>query len=263
MFRNTLRIILNTKTKNIQIINKANLKTTAELKQKWDLLTAVLIERKPVIIPELNELEKAFQDYIGAVEFERSLKNDFEIRLEKEKNSKTQDVTDVDIVVKQSAQDFLDSCKEELAKFTPADKKTSADRSNDIKSLKRKLDKHLVLVLKQKVGSQDFFILPQGEREDGETLRQCAERVLKEKCGSDIKAHIYGNIPCGFYKYLYPHDVRKERNSLGAKIFIYFARYKSGQISDKKSEYQWLDKSELDGVLPEPYKKTLLPILFD
>lgn len=51
---------------------------------------------------------------------------------------------------------------------------SEADDKNDVKSLNRKLDKHLVLVLKQKIGEDNFYLLPQGGRQDGETLRQVA-----------------------------------------------------------------------------------------
>lgn len=47
-----------------------------------------------------------------------------------------------------------------------------ADKENDITSLERKLDKHLVLLVKQQIGQQDRFLLPQALLEDGETLRQ-------------------------------------------------------------------------------------------
>lgn len=48
----------------------------------------------------------------------------------------------------------------------------AADGSNDVKSLNRKLDKHLVLLTKQKIGNKTHYLLPQGTREEGETMRQ-------------------------------------------------------------------------------------------
>lgn len=53
-------------------------------KEKWDLLAAVCVERKPVIIPELNKLEKEFKEYLADLELRNSLKNDMEIRNEAE-----------------------------------------------------------------------------------------------------------------------------------------------------------------------------------
>lgn len=50
------------------------------------------------------------------------------------------------------------------------------DKANNIKSLNRKLDKHLVLLTKQKIGDKDFYLLPQALRLDGETLKQVYRR---------------------------------------------------------------------------------------
>lgn len=46
------------------------------------------------------------------------------------------------------------------------------DKVNNLKSLNRKLNKHLVLLVKQKIGGNDFYLLPQALRLDGETLKQ-------------------------------------------------------------------------------------------
>lgn len=79
---------------------------------------------------------------------------------------------ELDINLKQTAQDMVDACTEELVKFTKGSRVTEADKTNDVKSLNRKLDKNLVLVVNQKVGDKKHYLLPQGKIEDGETLRQ-------------------------------------------------------------------------------------------
>ncbi|KRT85689.1 hypothetical protein AMK59_1456, partial [Oryctes borbonicus] len=226
-----------------------NCTTSTAPSQKWDLLTAVCIERKPVITPALTDLQKSYRKYLADVEHEKSYKSDFEIRMEKDLKQAEllkQGTADVDIVVKQTAQDFLDSSTDELSKFKFVDRITKADKKNDQKSLSRKLDKHLVLVVKQKLGDKDHYILPQGVRNDGETLRQTADRLVMELCGNDLKAQIYGNAPTGFYKYKYPHDVQQKGGSIGAKVFIYFARYRKGDLTTKGLEFKWLDRSELE-----------------
>lgn len=85
-------------------------------------------------------------------------------------------------------------------------------------SLYRKLDKHLILLVNQKIGDKFYYVLPQGLRQEGETLRQTAERIMKEHCGCELNAQIYSNAPSGFYKYKYPKKIRDERGSLGAKV---------------------------------------------
>jgi large subunit ribosomal protein L46 len=51
---------------------------------KWDLLSAVCLERKPVITPQLTPLEIEMADIMARLEFVQSLKSDHEIRQEEE-----------------------------------------------------------------------------------------------------------------------------------------------------------------------------------
>ncbi|RZC36700.1 39S ribosomal protein L46, mitochondrial, partial [Asbolus verrucosus] len=227
-------------------------------------MTAVCLERKPVIVQELNKLESDYKNLLAEVEFERSLKSDHEVRHEKEIKQMEQlkKGGDVDVHLKQTAQESVDAWTEEASQFKFSSKITEADKQNDVKSLNRKLDKHLVLVVKQKVGKDSLYLLPQDLRQDGETLRQTAERVLKDACGSDVKAMIYGNAPFGFYKYKYPKHVRNENNSIGAKVFIYFARYQKGHLQSQ-NDYKWLDRAELEDILPPEYNKSVSQMLID
>lgn len=171
---------------------------------------------------------------------------------------------DMDQAVQATAQDLKDAWKEELAQFQPASRETEADRTGDRRSLQRKLEETLVLVVKQQIGAESHLLLPQGQRRDGETMRQTAERVLRERCGSDIDVVVYGNAPCGFYKYKYP--VAERRETVGAKVFFYRAGYRSGRVAEttsddaKKStpvEYEWLDRTELLAKVPGAYSASL------
>lgn len=58
-----------------------------------------------------------------------------------------------------------------------------ADVKNDRSSLHRKLDRNLILLVKEKLGDQDIWMLPQAEWQPGETLRQTAERTLATLSG--------------------------------------------------------------------------------
>lgn len=53
-----------------------------------------------------------------------------------------------------------------------------ADKSNNRTSLDRKLDSNLMLLVKQKIGNQELWLLPQVEWQPGETLRSTAERAM-------------------------------------------------------------------------------------
>lgn len=46
------------------------------------------------------------------------------------------------------------------------------DEQNITSTLKRKLDKNLLLLVHQKIGDSHYWIPPQGIRKEGETMRQ-------------------------------------------------------------------------------------------
>ncbi|XP_066594481.1 large ribosomal subunit protein mL46 [Prorops nasuta] len=235
--------------KNIRLLS-----TVAEKTRKWDLYSGICIERQPVITAPMKEIELQFSNLLKQIEFENSLKSDHELRLE---NDKTQDLEnqtdDADIVVKKLAQDFEDACNEELKNFKFAPRDPDEKLVKD--PLKRKLDRHLILLTEQTIGSDTMLLPPQGIRNEGETLRQTAERILKTKCGTDLNVQFYGNAPFGVYKYAYPKKIR-ESGTYGAKIFYYLVKYKNGNVS-KNIKHQWCDREELKKSLPDKLHKSL------
>lgn len=58
-------------------------------KEKWDLLSGVCLERRPLITQNPNELEKQMQTLLHELEKEMSYKSDHEIRHELDKYVKT------------------------------------------------------------------------------------------------------------------------------------------------------------------------------
>ncbi|XP_044258159.1 39S ribosomal protein L46, mitochondrial [Tribolium madens] len=248
---------------DIRHVTLGHLSSSAVVREKWDLLTAVCLERKPLITTPLLKIEEDYKHLQSQIEFERSLKSDHEVRHEKEQKQLEQlkKGADIEVHLKDTAQDLVDASTEEFSKFKFASRVTEADKKNDLKSLNRKLDKHLVLVTKQKIGKDNFYLLPQALRQDGETLRQTAERIVKDTCGGNLKAMIYGNAPSAFYKYKYPSIARKD--AVGAKVFIYFARYEKGQLENEKVDYKWLDREELAKSLPNDYVKSVSQMLID
>ncbi|XP_032676935.1 39S ribosomal protein L46, mitochondrial [Odontomachus brunneus] len=232
--------------------------TTASVKEKWDLYSSICLERHPVIIQSMQELELRFYNMLKKIEFENSLKSDHELRKEKELNQQNMNVKaseDMDFVSIQTAQDFEDSNQEELNNFKFAPTITKFDEQNKTSSLKRKLDKNLLLLVHQEVGDTHYWIPPQGIRHEGETMRQTAERVLQNTCGTNIQVKFYGNAPIGFYKYKYPRKLQ-EKGSYGAKIFYFLAKYIDGDITNN-IKYQWLDHDELEKALPSEMQNSI------
>lgn len=196
------------------------------------------------------------------LEFEQSYKSDFELREEKDiamaqliKEGKMK--IDFDGVVQQTALDLKDMWKAELTKFQPASRTTDADRKNDTKSMERKYEDALTLLMEQQIGNDKLLLLPQGKLLNDETLYNAAQRIIKERCGDSIQTIIYGKAPCGFYKYKYPKEVRTE--SIGAKVFFYRAILQSGQVASNCGHFEWLNKTELFDKLDKysGYKRSL------
>ncbi|KAI4487946.1 hypothetical protein M0802_011650 [Mischocyttarus mexicanus] len=226
--------------------------TTKSNKSKWDLLTAVCLERHPIITKPMNELELNYYNLLKKIEYENSMKSDFELQMEKEKLQKEQasdmKAKDMDVVSLQTLQEFEDICQEELKNFQFAPKVTEYDKSNDKSSIQHKLDRTLVLLVEQNINGDASWIPPQGIRREGETMRQTAERILQEFCGTELMVKFYGNAPIGFYKYKYL-EPNKESGKHGAKVFYYLARYINGSVANDL-KYKWLDKTELKKTVP-------------
>lgn len=232
---------------------------------KWDIMAGICLQRKPVITKPLTDFEVKYQNILLEIEFEKSLKSEHELRHDKDvlrmeqlKSGKVTDFDAIDQAINQTAQDYEDQNKEELSNFKFNSHKTVADEKDDKKSLKRKLEENLILVIKQKLGHKDIWLLPQGLWNNEETLKETAERTLKESF-DDIKVRFYGNAPCGFYKYKYPKEKREQSNVEGAKIFFFKATLLNGSIEKKGiwADYEWATVQELNNRLIHPYMKNV------
>ncbi|KAL0107799.1 hypothetical protein PUN28_014820 [Cardiocondyla obscurior] len=242
---------------NVIQYQDARMLTTANTK-KWDLYSAVCLERHPIVTQSMQEIEAKFHNMLKTIEYENSLKSDYELKKEaenkQEKLNKTESVDDINVVM-QTMQDIEDIYQEELNNFKFAPRVTKFDEQNITSSLKRKLDKNLLLLVQQKVGDVHYWLPPQGIRKQGETMRQTAERVLQDACGTKIKVKFYGNAPIGFYKYKYPKKLCEQGN-YGAKIFYFLAKYTDGDVSNDV-KHQWLDHEELKNALPKEIKQSI------
>ncbi|KAM8972804.1 large ribosomal subunit protein mL46 [Pelodytes ibericus] len=227
----------------------------------WRLHGAVCLKRPAVVSQTKTPIQQEVDALLQQMELEGSSYSDHELRLMEDKlrlqrkQSNTYDSDDEDedkeIVL---AQDLEDVWELKSRQFKMAPRVTEADEKDDKSSLNRKLENNLVLLVKEKVSNEEIWMFPQMEWLCGETMRQTAERALSTLSDNRIKAHFLGNAPCGFYKYKFPKSLRKE-DMMGAKVFFFKALLKSGDLSTKKKngDYVWVSKDELKDYLKPTY----------
>ncbi|KAK4546625.1 hypothetical protein LTR36_001842 [Oleoguttula mirabilis] len=158
----------------------------------------------------------------------------------------------------------------------PMPRMTEADRANDVRSLSRKLDRSLYLLVKNKEGRWRF---PEDRVYGRENLHQAAERILIQSCGINMNTWIVGNHPVGHHAYTYALPILsklaanklvptsaaarrgeegEEREEFGEKAFFMKARIMAGQADVSKNEYghsefQWLAKEEVKKAVTPGY----------
>ncbi|XP_029000693.1 39S ribosomal protein L46, mitochondrial isoform X2 [Betta splendens] len=230
----------------------------------WTLMAAACLQRLPVISADLNPIEQQFAHLMQQMELEKSMLSDHEQRLleDSERLSRKQaedydsdedgDHRGEEIML---AQDLEDSWEQKLKSFQPAPR-VRADVDEDVTSVERCLADPLVLLAQQQVGSEKMWLLPQTRWQEGETLRETAERALTS-LPAGFKATFLGSAPCGVYKYKLPKAARTA-DSLGIKVFFFKAILSGGAPpADASSPFVWVKKSELQRYLKPAYTMKL------
>ncbi|XP_078097443.1 large ribosomal subunit protein mL46 isoform X2 [Mustelus asterias] len=237
----------------------------------WQCCGAVCLQRAAVLSREKNPMESAFVQMLEQVELEKSLCSDHELQVfEDEEKMRWRQADDYDSDEEEdvgqdivTAQDLEDMWEQKLRRFIVANRIQEADKKNDRSTLNRRLDEKLTLLVKEKVGDEEIWLLPQSEWKSGETLRQTAERTLSILSGNELQAAFLGNAPAGFYKYKYPKAMRTS-DTVGAKVFFFKALLMNGDLKTKrKGDYVWVTKSELKDYLKPKYLQQVNRFIFD
>lgn len=236
--------------------NQSAAAKTTEAAEKYRLAGALYLERLPVITPIMTRLEQEYKEYKLQQEVEQSLLSEYEITKKEEEERlaiQKKNVLDTPLHLRnipvQTMQDKEELWSKELAQFTPADRETEADKSNDMRSTDRKLDQSLILLLKQVIDGKEWWYLPIMNHSTGISMREVAEQALTNSCGSDLKFQVFGNAPSGYQIKNYGKEKREETKLDGHKIFIYKAEYKGGAVIPSEDEsvldYAWVTRKEL------------------
>ncbi|XP_008851067.1 39S ribosomal protein L46, mitochondrial [Nannospalax galili] len=235
----------------------------------WRLLGALCLQRPPLVTKPLTPLQEEMAALLRQIEIEKSLYSDHELRAldeaqrlaKKKADLYDDDEDEQDIML---VQDLEDMWEQAFLQFKPGARVTEADKKNDRASLHRKLDSNLVLLVKEKLGDQDIWLLPQVEWQPGETLRGTAERTLATLSENNMEAKFLGNAPCGHYKFKFPKAIRTESN-IGAKVFFFKALLITGDFSQagKNAHHVWVSKEELADYLQPKYLAQVRRFLLD
>lgn len=199
----------------------------------WRYAAATILHRYPTILvmPEDWEIENVkMQEKIGAKRREVMME--------------TVGGTPAQIIPEKNTpyEDILASMP-----FQPASRITEADEADDRKSLERKLDQSLYLIVKRN-RADNAWQFPQGKFLANETFRASAERVIDRSTGS-VDRWFISNAPAGNYWYRYPDAVRDQRKQFGAKIFYSRCQYLGGPLKLETRLYKdfaWIAREELD-----------------
>lgn len=195
-------------------------------------MASVLFERLPVVIPKIDPVVYAFQE--------------FSLRWQQQYRRKYPD----DVLGKADARGKGDY----QIDYEPAPRITEADKKNDRKSLQRALDRRLYLLLYGTTyGAPDkkpAWHFPEKKYENEEALRVCAESALKSVLGGLHNTYFVGNAPMAHT------TVGSKENSPDITSFKQFF-FKAQVIGTTKlsigkcEDYVWVTKDELMEYFPE------------
>ncbi|KAK4455930.1 39S mitochondrial ribosomal protein L46-domain-containing protein [Podospora aff. communis PSN243] len=145
----------------------------------------------------------------------------------------------------------------------PIPRRTEADEKNDVRRLDRALDRTLYLVVKGKDGQWSF---PTGGVTTETALHEAAELALKQSAGVNMNTWIVGHVPVAHYiqepTFEEGEDAKTAPEKRGNKIFFLKGRIMAGQADLTGNAYgltdfQWLTKEEIKGVLGNDYYKSV------
>ncbi|KAH0559342.1 hypothetical protein GP486_004141, partial [Trichoglossum hirsutum] len=149
----------------------------------------------------------------------------------------------------------------------PMPRVTKADKEGDEKSLDRRLDRTLYLLVK---GNEGRWSFPVSALLGKENLHEAAERILVQSGGFDMNTWVVGNVPIGHYHFDHPKPLLVEDGAeeLGEKTFFLKARIMAGRLDLKKNElglvdFKWLAKEEIEKAVSSRYWKSVRNMLVE
>ncbi|XP_021728076.1 39S ribosomal protein L46, mitochondrial-like isoform X2 [Chenopodium quinoa] len=203
--------------------------TTTSSTNTDKIVSSVLFERLPVVIPKIDPVIYAFQEF--SFRWKQQYRRVYPDEFYKKYEARGKGDYQID--------------------YKPASRITEADKANDKRSLQRALDRRLYLLLHgTSYGSSDgkpVWHFPEKVYDNEETLRKCAESALQSVLGDLTHTYFVGNAPMGHIA------VQAADKADPLKKFF----FKSQVISANKinvsgcDDYVWVTKDELLEYFPD------------
>ncbi|KAL3808247.1 hypothetical protein ACHAXA_006523 [Cyclostephanos tholiformis] len=216
-------------------------------RRPWRIRVAVMVERIPVVIPDMEAWEREYVDL-----------RDWLWTYGKEYPEETGFMYAPD-----KPEDHVVPTDEELLAglpFTPAPRETEADATGDVRTRNRKLKTSVFLAIRSNVegnASGPRWTLPSAfaSTSDDETLLDTAKRAVVETAGSELKLWCPGNAPMAVNLRVYNNNLPAEFRGdyYGEKVFYYRVQHDSGDVNAETivrtgggvDDWGWLSKEEI------------------
>ncbi|KAA8520687.1 hypothetical protein F0562_015041 [Nyssa sinensis] len=196
------------------------------------IVASVLFERLPVVIPKIDPVVYAFQEF--SFRWRQQYRRVYPDEFLKKSDARGKGDYQID--------------------YVPAPRVTEADKNNDRRSLHRALDRRLYLLVYGNTcgapSGKPVWHFPEKVYESEETLRKCAESALKSVIGDLSHTYFVGNAPMGHMV------IQPTENAQDPPSFKQFF-FKSQVIAankfkiEKCEDYVWVTKDELLEYFPE------------
>lgn len=211
--------------------------------KKWRVLSAGILERLPVIQPDLADWEEDMeaQEHEMALRESQRIEDGFWFM-----EPGARHITPEEAPLPNEPED-----PEEIvgAGFHLAPRETADDASNNRKSLNRALKGRVFLLTKRTQNNTDGkfdWFFPVGDKKEHEKMRDAALRHVGDVCGPDAELYPVGFAPIGYVKY--EHSAPDAEGFDGTKVFFYKSQLVEGEVAidaAKASDYLWVTRSEL------------------
>lgn len=213
------------------VSNRGFCKTTKSVDNNEKIVASVLFERLPVVIPKIDPVVYAFQEF--SFRWRQQFRRAYPEEFLKKSDARGKGEYHID--------------------FVPAPRITEADKTNDKRSLQRALDRRLYLLLfGDAYGTpkgQPVWHFPEKVYNSEETLRKCAESALESVIGDLSHTYFVGNAPMGHIA-TSPTENNKDNQSF-KRFFFKSQVIATNKLNIKCKDFVWVTKDELLDYFPE------------